>query len=368
MEKRQHKLTTWQSENNIDMCFIQSKENIFYLSNVYSDPHERLTGLFFFKNTEPIFICPKMEVEQVKDAGWENEIIGYGDEQNPWELIQKHIATNQKVDKIEKIAIEKEVTTYSRYESLLQISSAHCEIVEVDQLMNELRVIKDEHEIYIMQHAAELADYGVEVGISCLREGITEMEVLAKIEYELKKKGIREMSFSTMVLFGENSGQPHGNPGLRKLKKGDFVLFDLGVIVDGYCSDITRTVVYKSYTEKQKEIYDIVLKAQMAALSNSQPGTRIGDLDIIARQIITEAGFGNYYPHRLGHGLGINVHEFPSMNENNNHTLKKGMVYTIEPGVYLPDIGGVRIEDDVLITDEGYRTLTQFTKEFTVIS
>ncbi|MER2259014.1 MAG: M24 family metallopeptidase, partial [Priestia megaterium] len=231
-----------------------------------------------------------------------------------------------------------------------------------------LRLIKDEREVEILQKAAALADFGVEVGVAALKEGITEMDVLAKIEYELKRKGIREMSFSTMVLFGEKTGEAHGNPGLRTLKPGDMVLFDLGVVLDGYCSDITRTVAYKSINDKQKEIYETVQRAEQAALEASKHGTRIGDLDMVARNIITEAGYGEYFLHRLGHGLGISVHEFPSMSRNNDDVLQEGMVYTIEPGIYIPGLGGVRIEDDVIITKDGYETLTKYPKELQIIS
>jgi Xaa-Pro dipeptidase len=207
----------------------------------------------------------------------------------------------------------------------------------------------------------------VEVGVAALHEGVTEMEVLAKIEYELKKKGISQMSFSTMVLFGEKAGQPHGKPGLRKLQHGDFVLFDLGVVLDGYCSDITRTVAFGDLDEKRREIYDTVLQAQLKALEASKPGTRIGDLDVIARNHITEAGYGDNFPHRIGHGLGIDVHEFPSMSDNNDGVLREGMTYTIEPGIYIDDIGGVRIEDDVYVTADGHETLTKYPKELQII-
>ncbi|MBO1514494.1 M24 family metallopeptidase [Metabacillus bambusae] len=364
MQKRLTKLTNWLKENEIDMCFIQSKENVFYLTNFYTDPHERLMGLFLFKNTEPFFVCPQMEASQAKDAGWDYQIVGYGDHENPWDLIQQ-IVIKQKLS-IQTLAIEKEVTSYSRVESLLQIIKPG-QVVPVENILNELRVIKDEKEVSILKQAAELADYGVQVGINALKDGVSEMEVLATIEYELKKKGIREMSFSTMVLFGEKSGQPHGNPGGKMLSDGDFVLFDLGVILDGYCSDITRTFVYKSHTEQQRQIYETVLKAQLAALQASKAGNRIGELDSLARAIITDAGYGDYFPHRLGHGLGINVHEYPSMSHTNDEVLKEGMVYTIEPGIYIPTIGGVRIEDDVLITKNGFETLTKFSKEFTII-
>ena len=365
MEKRLQKLMNWQREYEIDLCFIQSKENVFYLTNFYSDPHERLMGLFLFKNSEPLFVCPKMEAGQAKEAGWKFNIIGYGDHENPWDLIKEDL-NKRKLQSIQKVAIEKEITPFSRVESLQQVVN-HAEIVSVETILNEHRLIKDENELTSLKQAAELADFGVQVGIEALKNGVTEMEVLATIEFELKKKGIREMSFSTMVLFGEKSGQPHGNPGLKRLSEGDIVLFDLGVVLDGYCSDITRTFVYKTYNEEQKKIYDTVLQANLAALAASKAGTRIGDLDQIARTIIADAGYGDYFPHRLGHGLGISVHEYPSMSHNNDDRLKEGMVYTVEPGIYIPRIGGVRIEDEVLITSTGIETLTKFPKEFTVI-
>ncbi|WLR51148.1 Xaa-Pro peptidase family protein [Bacillus tianshenii] len=365
MEQRLQILKQWLQAENVDVAFLNSTENVFYLTNFYTDPHERLMGLFVFKDAEPIMVVPGMEAGQVKDAGWKDEVIGYADHENPWDLVKASLE-KRNMKKVDNVAIELEVLSYGRSQSLLSLFP-DAKVLSVEDKLNEMRVVKDENEIAIIRKAAELADYGVQVGVDALEEGVTEMEVLAKIEYELKKKGIREMSFSTMVLFGEKSGQPHGNPGDRKLKAGDFVLFDMGVVLDGYCSDITRTFAYKTVSDKQREIYETVLKAQLASLEASKPGARIGDLDTVARDVITASGYGDYFPHRIGHGMGINVHEFPSMSHLNDGTLKEGMVYTIEPGIYDPEIGGVRIEDDVLITKDGYETLTKFPKELLII-
>ena len=364
MKQRIEQLKNWLKEENIDAAFINSTENVFYLTNFHTDPHERLMGLFVFPEAEPFVVLPRMEVRQIKDAGWSHEVIGYSDHENPWEFIKEAIQSRSIPGS--RVAFENEVVTYGRSQAFLNIFDAP-QIVNVEDKLNQMRLVKDEKEIEIMRRAAKMADFGVEVGVSALQEGVTEMEVLAKIEYELKKKGIREMSFSTMVLFGEKAGDPHGNPGDRKLRAGDLVLFDLGVVLEGYTSDITRTVAYKSVTEKQKEIYDTVLKAELASLEASKPGNRIGDLDQIARDIINDAGYGDYFPHRIGHGLGINVHEFPSMSHLNDGILKEGMTYTIEPGIYVPEIGGVRIEDDVLITNDGWVTLTNYPKELQII-
>ena len=211
--------------------------------------------------------------------------------------------------------------------------------------------------------ACSLADYAVEVGCSEIQEGKTELDILAAIEYELKKKGVSRMSFATMVLTGANGASPHGTPGLTKIQKGDFVLFDLGVVVEGYCSDITRTVAYGDINDKQNEIYETVLKAQLAAIEASKPGVSCKDIDLTARSIIGDAGYGDYFPHRLGHGLGISVHEYPSVTETNSLLLERGMVYTIEPGIYVPNVAGVRIEDDVFVTETGVEVLTKFPKE-----
>ncbi|MBD1383419.1 M24 family metallopeptidase [Metabacillus arenae] len=364
MDNRLEKVVDWLKKENIQTAFVHSTENVFYLTNFHTNPHERLMGLFVFQDQEPFFICPGMETSQAKAAGWNGEIIGYADHEDPWQMIKEAIDARKIT--IHKAAIEKDTVSFARAEKFLEVTDQPV-LVSLEDELNEIRLIKDDKEIEILKRAAELADFGVEVGVRELKTGVTEMEVLAKIEYELKKKGIREMSFSTMVLFGEKSGQPHGNPGSRALKEGDFVLFDLGVVLEGYCSDITRTVVYQSVSDKQKQIYEIVLKAQIAALEASKPGVRIGDLDKIAREFISEAGYGDYFPHRLGHGLGINVHEYPSMAHTNDSLLKEGMTYTIEPGVYVPEIGGVRIEDDVVITANGAETLTKYPKELQII-
>ena len=366
MNKRLNDMTDWLIEHQQDFAYIHSPSNVFYLTNFHCEPHERLLGLFIVPNHEPFLVCPGMEVSQAREAGWTYDIIGYSDSEQPFDFIHEALKARGVQDP-QQASIEKATLAYERAEEL-QKRYPGLSFQAAEDALNELRLIKDESEIEVLREAAALADFGVETGVKALREGITEMEVLATIEFELKKKGIREMSFSTMVLFGEKSGQPHGNPGQRKLKKGDLVLFDLGVVLNGYCSDITRTVAYGDVNEKQKAIYETVLRAQNESLNISRPGTRLGDIDLAARNVITEAGYGDYFPHRIGHGIGIEVHEYPSMSEKNDSLLQVGMTYTIEPGIYLPEVGGVRIEDDVLVTEKGYETLTKYPKELQIIN
>jgi Xaa-Pro dipeptidase len=364
MNHRLKKLQTWMRENDIEVSFVTSSENVFYLSSYYTNPHERLLALAVFQTEEPFLVCPEMENLNARRSGWEQEIIGYSDIDNPWELVNK--AVNKRINVVLKTAIEKEHMNVERFEQLSTLFPK-ATFVSAEEKLRKLRMIKDAKELKIIEEACALADYAVEFGVSEIKEGKTELDVLNAVEYALKKKGVTEMSFSTMVLTGANAASPHGNPGETKIQKGDFVLFDLGVVVDRYCSDITRTVAFGDINDKQKEIYDTVLKAQLAAVEASRPGVTAAEVDLTARRIIADAGYGEYFPHRLGHGLGISVHEYPSLTETNQLILEEGMVYTIEPGIYVPDVAGVRIEDDVFVTADGVKSLTKFPKELLII-
>ncbi|HYK72684.1 MAG TPA: Xaa-Pro peptidase family protein [Pseudoneobacillus sp.] len=364
MNERIKKISSWMKDSNIQLCFITNPDNVFYLSGFLSEPHERLLGVAIFQEEEPFLICPGMEKEDAKRAGWTGEIIGHSDIDRPWELIQKAVA--KRISSIEKVAIEKEHMNVERYEAITNLFP-QASFVPAEEKVRTLRLVKDEQEIKKIREACALADYAVEIGVQEIKEGKTELDVLAAIEYALKKKGVNEMSFATMVLTGANAASPHGTPGLTKIQKGDLVLFDLGVVVDGYCSDITRTVAYGEINDKQREIYETVLKGQLAALEASKPGKTCAEVDLAARNIIRDAGYGEYFPHRLGHGLGISVHEFPSLTETNSLKLEEGMVFTIEPGIYVPNVAGVRIEDDVFVTKDGIEILTKFPKELVTI-
>lgn len=359
IEQLQHYL----QQHELDAAFITTPDNVFYFSNFKSNPHERLLGVLVFKDAAPFLICPQMEVPDAKAAGWAYDVIGHLDTENAWDVLAKKIAETKK--SIASFAIEKSHLTVERLEAISSIYPK-ATFARLDDQINAMRVIKDEAELEKMREAAKLADYAIEVGCKEIAEGKTEMEILNAIESAIKAKGY-SMSFETMVLVGEKSASPHGTPGDRKIKRGDMILFDLGVIYEGYCSDITRTVAFGEVSEAQKDIYNTVRKANEDAIAAVKPGVRACDLDKISRDVITEAGYGEYFTHRLGHGLGISVHEFPSINGANTFTLEEGMVFTIEPGVYKSDVTGVRIEDDVVVTKDGVEILTKFTKELVIL-
>ncbi|WLR56081.1 Xaa-Pro peptidase family protein [Mesobacillus subterraneus] len=365
MTERLAALSGWMKDNNVDVTFVTSPDNVFYLSGFLSDPHERLLAVAVFPDAEPFMICPAMDKENAKNAGWDMEIIGYSDTDDSMELAYN--AIKKRVSSVKKTAIEKEQLNVERYEKMAGLFGGS-EFVSAEEKLRIMRMVKSEEELQKLRVACELADFAIQTGVNEIQEGKTELDVLAAIEYELKKKGVTEMSFSTMVLTGKNAAAPHGTPGLTKIKKGDLVLFDLGVVMDGYCSDITRTVAYGEINKQQEEIYHTVLKAQLTALDTARAGIACSEVDLAARRVIEEAGYGDYFPHRLGHGLGVSVHEYPSLTSTNPLLMEKGMVFTAEPGIYVPGVAGVRIEDDVVITEDGIEILTKFPKELVFVS
>lgn len=359
------KLQDYLKEHGIDAAFITNPDNVFYFTGFKSNPHERLLGVMIFNEAEPFLICPQMEIPDAQTAGWGGEIIGHTDTENAMEIL--YGAAQEKMAGIQTLAIEKSHMIVERYDAINEFFGAP-KIVGIDEKVNAMRVIKDESELEILREAAALADYAIEVAAKTIREGITEIEVMTEIELALKKRGVTHMSFDTTVLTGDHAASPHGKTGGRKLQKGDLVLFDLGVVHKGYCSDITRTLALGEPGEEQKKVYAIVLEAEMAAVNAVKPGVTAAELDRIARDVIENAGYGEFFTHRLGHGLGISVHEFPSLHGANDMKMEAGMVFTIEPGIYVPGKVGVRIEDDLAVTEDGVEILTKYPKELQIIN
>ena len=335
-----------------DAAWITTPLNVFYFTGYRSEPHERLFALLITSDGSQTLYCPKMEVEEVKRSSFDGKIIGYLDTENPFDIEPR--AFN-------KLLIESEHLTVKRQRELTQNFGVQ-HYGDIDQTIKDLRNIKNDSEIQNIREAAKLADKCIEIGTAFLKVGITEREVVNHIENEIKKYGVSEMSFDTMVLFGDHAASPHGTPGDRKLVNDEYVLFDLGVIYNHYCSDMTRTVKFGTPSEEAQTIYKIVLEAETSAIKAIKAGVPLQDIDQIARDIISNAGYGEYFPHRLGHGLGLEEHEYQDVSSSNTNLLEAGMVITIEPGIYVPNVAGVRIEDDILVTEDGYEILTHYDK------
>ena len=229
--------------------------------------------------------------------------------------------------------------------------------------LDGLRVIKNEEELAWMERAEQIGDEAFSYILGELRPGISELEVAAKLEYFMRSNGAEKVSFDAIVASGLNSAMPHAVPTGKLLEKGDFVTLDFGCKYQGYCSDMTRTVVIGKADSRQKEIYQIVLDAQLAALEGLRPGMTGAEGDRLAREAIEKAGYGEYFGHGLGHSVGLEIHEKPALSMKDQTVLCPGMIETVEPGIYIPGFGGVRIEDMVVLTETGIRNLTSSPKE-----
>ncbi len=263
-----------------------------------------------------------------------------------------------------------DLTTYKSFLDLKkQADEKGVQLIPVENPLRQLRAIKDPDEVRLLEQAAALGSEGYDFILKNLKEGITEAALAFELEFFWKKRGGESFAFDPIIAFGPNTSKPHYRAGNTKLKKGDPVLIDIGVVRQGYNSDMTRTIFFGEPSPKLLEIYTIVHEAQEAALTLCKPGTPLGDLDDAARNLIKKRGFGDAFSHSLGHGIGLEVHEFPILRRTSpqaNLPLETNMAITIEPGIYLPGIGGVRIEDLVIITATGYVNLTKRSTGLTI--
>lgn len=348
------KIQQYLNENDSEVAFINNPHHIAYLTGFVSEPHERLLMLVIGKDAAFIF-TPALDMNDAAEATG-LKVYGYLDEESPWDKIAEAAKENGIQTNLR--CVEKNYLTVERNDALSDTFGVSEKTCDITPYLQEMMLIKTANEIEKMIEAGQLADYALKIGFEALAVGKTEAEIVAEIEYELKKKGVSEMSFGTLVLAGSHAASPHGTPGERTIQPNEFVLFDLGVVHRGYTSDVTRTVSFGEVSETAKEVYGVVLRAQQAAIAAIRPGITAGELDAIARNIITEAGYGEYFIHRLGHGLGSSVHEFPSIMSGSDFVIREGMCFSIEPGIYIPDEVGVRIEDCVYVTENGCEVLT----------
>lgn len=264
------------------------------------------------------------------------------------------------------LLFEETNVTFAAYKAL-EKAFAPVKLEPAGGLVEQLRMIKDEGEIAIMQEAAELADRAFSHILGFLKPGIKETDVALELEVFMRAHGATSSSFDTIVASGERSALPHGVASDRVIGKNEFVKLDFGAYYKGYCSDITRTVVVGTPTDKHREIYGIVLEAQLHALENLAPGMTGKEADALTRDIITRYGYGDCFGHSTGHGLGMDIHEAPRLAVTGDTVLTPGMTVTVEPGIYLPGFGGVRIEDDVVMTETGIHILTRSPKDLIVL-
>lgn len=360
---RLHALQNYLIKEDIDVAMVTSPANVFYYTGFNCDPHERFMALIVDNRTNEFSLfVPTLDEEIAAKESFVTTIIPISDEENPFSKLQSKLGGN-----ISYFGLEMKMVNIFQYYRLQNIlpEAYH---VDIQSFINLQRMKKSTIEVGYVKQAVEVIEKVLADGIRKVGIGITELEFTAELEYLMRKFGADGPSFSTIVLSGGKTALPHGAPGNRRFKKGDFLLIDFGVIKDGYCSDITRTFVIGEATEKQKEIYDIVLQSNNAGINAVKSGVALKTFDIEARNVIREKGYGDYFNNRVGHGLGIEVHEEPSIHGKNEQIAEAGLLFTIEPGIYIPNYGGVRIEDDVYINDVGeVEVLTSFPKHLQII-
>lgn len=259
---------------------------------------------------------------------------------------------------IRRLAFETAHTTYRQYAQLKEIESL--ELVPTENLVEELRIVKDQSELIFLEKAAAIVDAAVEQVAGEIKPGMTEIEVSNRLNILLRSLGAKKEAFDLIVASGPRSAMPHAATSERPIGVGEPIVIDIGAQFGGYHSDLTRTIWLGTINvPKISEVYAIVENAQAAALEAIRPGMPCAELDAVARGCIERAGYGEFFGHGLGHGVGLEVHELPVVSRFGKGEIKPGMVFTVEPGIYIPDVGGVRIEDMVLATDEGFRLLTR---------
>lgn len=364
----QSRLTRLQTEmkaQGIDGIALVPGPNMVYMSHIHSHTSERPIVLFIPADEAPSIVIPNLEAMKAEAVGIApDRIHGWSDDEGY-------------MNAFKAAAQQLKLSNYT-----LGVEALHMRVLELDILrecapalktchaepmLSALRLVKDDEEIAAMERAVAVAQHAMEALLPQIKIGMTEKEVAKQLTQLLMDGGADSIAFGPIVSAGPNAASPHAVPTERPLQAGDLLVIDWGCYVDGYPSDITRTFAVGDIDEEAKRIYNAVKLANEQGKLASSPTSAGQDVDRAAREVIEEAGYGKYFIHRTGHGLGLEVHEPPYMMEGNEVIMKPGNVITVEPGIYLPGKNGVRIEDDVVITEDGHRSLTTFPRDLITV-
>jgi Xaa-Pro aminopeptidase len=337
----------------VDALLVTNFKNVTYLTGFTGDDSYLLATL----DGETLVTDPRYTTQL------EEECPGLALEvRAPGVKILTAVTKAVQKSKIERLGIEGNSATVSLQQSLAKALPG-VEIVVTENLVERLRIVKDKHEITATRLACLQARRAYDVVRAVIKPEMTELEVAAELEYQARRFGAKALSFPAIVAVGPRAALPHATPTARRLGESDFTLVDWGANSGLYMSDLTRIIVTGRISPKLRKIYGVVLKAQLAAIEAIRPGVTCQQVDRVARRIITRAGFGKAFGHGLGHGTGLEIHEAPRLAAGQKTKLRPGMIVTVEPGIYVPGWGGVRIEDDILVTRTGHEVLTDVPKQ-----
>lgn len=347
------------ASRHLGALYVTKPVSIAYLTGFEANPHERLMAMTIRADGATL-IVPALEEQNAKLHASNAEVVAWRDGEDAYELVSRSVGA------LSEIGVEKDHLTLLAAEQLTSRTGA-VELVDVGPELRGLRLTKHEDEVEKLQRAADITDDAYERVVVRLRIGQSEIDVALMIASAIGDLG-GALAFRPLVQSGPNSAQPHFEPSGRKLAPGDLVLLDFGGAFGGYKADTTRMAVVGEPDGKQREIHELVLAAHDAAIATVRAGVTTGEVDAAARRVIEAGGYGPQFFHRIGHGLGLEDHEDPSMDPGSDRVLEAGMVFTIEPGVYIPGWGGVRIEDDVVVEEGGCRVLTKADRSLRVIA
>lgn len=340
--------------NGIDALLVTNPYNRRYITGFTGS-----AGVAVISADDAVFITDFRYTEQAT-----KQVQGFRIVKHEKTLIEE-VAVQVKEMNVNTLGFEKDNLTFGMYETYNDKVDA--EFKPVSGIIEELRMVKTAEELEILKQAAKIADDAFAHICTFIKPGVTELEVSNELEMFMRKQGATSSSFDTIVASGERGALPHGVATDKVIESGDMVTLDFGAIYNGYISDITRTVAVGEPSEKMKEIYEVTRVAQQMALEQIKPGMTGIEADAVARDYIKSKGYGDAFGHSTGHGIGLEVHEGPGLSFRSETVLVPNMTVTVEPGIYLPNIGGVRIEDDIIITEEGNVRLTHSPKELIIL-
>jgi Xaa-Pro dipeptidase len=347
------------AQQGLEAAYITQPVSIAYLTGFQAEPHERLMALAV-RPDRATLIVPALERDHaVAGSDQAASVVGWRDGEDPYALVRDALEASS------RLGVEKEHLSVQAAEALGATVGAH-DLVDVSGEVRRLRRTKSPEELEKLDRACVITDAVTEQVMERLRAGQSELALAVAVGAAIAEFGATP-SFDTLVQSGPNSAVPHNRPSARELKAGDLVLLDFGAAFEGYRADTTRMAVVGAPSTRQVEIHDLVLRAHDAAIAAVRPGVTTGEVDAAARNVIVAAGLGDRFFHRVGHGLGLEAHEDPSLDPGSTMVLEPGMVFTIEPGIYIPLWGGVRIEDDVVVEAGGCRVLTKAGHDLRVV-
>ncbi|WP_346207585.1 Xaa-Pro peptidase family protein [Caldifermentibacillus hisashii] len=338
---------------DMDGLLVSDKKNRIYISGFTGS-----SAVIFISKNREIIITDSRYIEQIKQQAPDFEVIDH------YGHFSEALVNLLKRENVRNVGFESDYMNVSQYLELKK-SLPDIEFIPTINIIERLRSVKEDYEIEQMKIAAEITDQVFGYFLKIVKPGMTELEVAAKIDYYMREQGASDRAFETIVASGLRSSLPHGHASDKKIQKNELVMIDFGVVYNRYYSDITRTIAIGNVPDKLKEVYNIVKKAQKTGIEAIKSGSTCSDIDSSSRAIIEKAGYGCYFGHGTGHGIGLSCHEYPQINKESNVKLLPGMTFTVEPGIYIPNLGGVRIEDDILV-NKGFNAelLTKSTKDW----